>query len=199
MFYLHLERYSWLFLQQPGLIINILPLTATGRNNSMARHAIFMCIFAKTNRFRNSSICYSLNSLQCEWCFFTICLWLCNPTFELAYNNKLIDWLIDWLIVGAVVQRVLSRLPSPTRPSTRPIWRRVCSGREWRSAATAGTSFPTWCPSRRYSAKMPAGTKHLPPVTVRVRQLDILSRSRFIYCLQCFDAVGWVAGRASGL
>jgi len=97
MFYLHLERYSWLFLQQPGLIINILPLTATGRNNSMARHPIFMCIFAKTNRFRNSSICYSLNSLQCEWCFFTICLWLCNPTFELAYNNKLIDWLIDWL------------------------------------------------------------------------------------------------------
>jgi len=26
-------------------------------------------IFAKTNRFKNSFMCYMLNSLQCEWCF----------------------------------------------------------------------------------------------------------------------------------
>jgi len=50
-------------------------------------------MFAKTNRFKNSFICYSskcfsVNDLK------KIFVWLCNPAFELAYNNKLIDWLI---------------------------------------------------------------------------------------------------------
>ena len=38
-------------------------------------------VFAKTDRFKNSFVWYSLNSLQCEWCFFII----------------LSDWLTDWL------------------------------------------------------------------------------------------------------
>jgi len=43
-------------------------------------------IFAKTNRFKNSFICYSLNSLQRECCFFYY-LSDCNAAFELPYNH----------------------------------------------------------------------------------------------------------------
>jgi len=32
-----------------------------------------------------------------------------------------------------------------------------------------------------------------------VQRLHFVIVSVFIWCLQCFDAVGWVAGRASGL
>jgi len=78
-------------------------------------------IFAKTNRYKNSVICYSLNSLPCEWCL-KLFVWLCNPAFELPYNNKLIgwliDWLIDWLLLPATRQRWQSRL-YPAEAGTR--------------------------------------------------------------------------------
>jgi len=35
--------------------------------------------------------------------------------------------------------------------------------------------------------------------SVIVWPVDLLKVSLTLYCLQCFDAVGWAAGRASGL
>ena len=32
-----------------------------------------------------------------------------------------------------------------------------------------------------------------------LNSLRLLFTYMFVYCLQCFDAVGWAAGRASGL
>jgi len=50
-------------------------------------------VFAKTNRFKNSFVCYSLNSLQCEWCFYYLSSCVIQPSS--CRMTK-----IDWLIVG---------------------------------------------------------------------------------------------------
>jgi len=48
-------------------------------------------IFARTSRFKNSFICYCLNSSVNDLVF----VWLCNLVFELPYIN----WLIDLLVL----------------------------------------------------------------------------------------------------
>ena len=40
---------------------------------------------------------------------------------------------------------------------------------------------------------------NLHQLTYPVKNLMIVFRFGFAECLQCFDAVGWAAGRASGL
>jgi len=49
-------------------------------------------VFAKTNRFKNSFVCYSLNSLQCEWCFYYLSSCVIQPS---SCRITKIDWLID--------------------------------------------------------------------------------------------------------
>jgi len=52
-------------------------------------------IFAKTNRFKNSCICYSLNSLQCEWYFYYLSDCVIKPSSCHITMNRLTAWLID--------------------------------------------------------------------------------------------------------
>ena len=54
-------------------------------------------IFVKTNGFKNAFISYSLNSLQCEWCFSYSSDCVMQPSSCHITINWLIDWLIDWL------------------------------------------------------------------------------------------------------
>jgi len=53
----------------------------------------------KTNRFKNSFICYSLNSLQCEWCFY----YLSVQSILRAGIQQWIDWLwlCQWAFLSA--------------------------------------------------------------------------------------------------
>ena len=63
-------------------------------------------LFAKTNRFKNSSICYSSSSLLCEWCFFIICP-TADYVVQLSSCQITINWLIDWLTSCTFVELLM--------------------------------------------------------------------------------------------
>jgi len=107
--------------------------------------------------------------------------------------DRLIDWLIDWACVQSVVPLVIGRRLACSRvtrvrqavigtsPGRRPVWSALL---------TAHTHCRTPQPSAPHTASVSAHW--------HCRTFSLIRLSR-VCSLQCFDTVGWAAGRASGL